>query len=70
MIISNLISIGDDGIGTEVQIHLVAPEENLQHHQCELELVGIYEALSKKFSMDIAVEIITNATKLFLDHHS
>lgn len=69
MISSDLIPIGNH-MGAEVKIHFASAEEDLQQHQCVLELVGIYEAITEKFTTDIAVEIITTATKIYLDNHS
>lgn len=69
MLSSDLIPIGDHMLA-EVKIHLASSEVDLQQQQCVLELAGIYEALDKKFTMDTAVEIITKATKLYLDSHT
>lgn len=58
-----------DEIGSKVELSSVAPDEKLQKVQYKFELVSIYEALTEKFSVDGAVELITDSIGMFLGHH-
>lgn len=69
MIVSELITVGNE-LGSKVKLRPNVTDEQLQKSQFELELVSIYEALSKKFSDEDAVEIITNAVSRFIEAHT
>ena len=69
MIASELGTVSEE-LGSKVELSAISADEQLQKSQFELELVSIFEALAKKFSVDEAVEIVTNSIGLFLEHHN
>lgn len=68
MIASELGTLGDK-LGSKVELHAISADVDLQKSQFEIELTSIYESLAKKFSVDEAIEIITNSIELFLKAH-
>lgn len=58
-----------DELGSKVELSSVAPDEKLKKVQYKFELVSIYEALAEKFSVDGAVELITDSIGMFLEAH-
>lgn len=68
MIASELGAV-DANLGSKVELSAISADERLQKAQFGLELVSIYEALAEKFSVDGAVELITDSIGMFLDHH-
>lgn len=68
MIISELGTVGNE-LGSKVELSAISADEDLQKSQFELELTSIYESLAKKFSVNEAVEIVTNSIELFLKAH-
>lgn len=69
MIASELGTV-DTKLGSKVELSAISADEQLQISQFELELVSIYEALAEKFSVDSAIELITNSIGLFINHHN
>lgn len=69
MIASELGTV-DTQLGSNVELSAISADEQLQKSQFELELVSIYEALAEKFSVDSAIELITNSIGLFINHHN
>lgn len=59
-----------DELGSKVELSSVAPDEKLKKVQYKFELVSIYEALAEKFSVDGAVELITDSIGMFLEAHN
>lgn len=70
MIKSQLIK-KDKEFGFLGEVEMVANIEDheLQLAQYQLELASIYEALAKRFSLDDAIEAITDSVELFLKAH-
>lgn len=56
-------------IATKVELGVIDDNPVISLAQLEYELVGIYDSLEKKFSMDEAVELITSSVSHFLDAH-
>lgn len=69
MIASELGTVGEE-LGSKVELSAISADEQLQKSQFELELVSIFEALAKKFSVDESIEIVTHSIELFLEHHN
>lgn len=44
-------------------------DHNLQLAQFELELASIYEALTNRYSLDDAIETVTDSVEMFLEAH-
>lgn len=57
-------------IVTKVELGTIDKNKEIQLAQLELELIGIYDSLEKKFSTDEAIEIITSSVSHFLEAHS
>lgn len=53
----------------DVELTTNVEDEDLQLAQYQLELASIYEALAKRYSLDDAVEAITDSVELFLKAH-
>lgn len=68
MIVSELGTVGEE-LGSKVELSAISADEQLQKSQFELELVSIYEALAKKFSVDESIELITNSIGVFINHY-
>lgn len=56
-------------IATKVELGVIDDNPVISLAQLEIELVGIYDSLEKKFSTDEAVELITSSVSHFLDAH-
>ena len=69
MIKSELGPIMDE-LGSKVELSSVTSDEKLSKVQFKFELVSIYEALAEKFSVDGAVELVTDSIGMFLEHHN
>lgn len=68
MIASELGTVGEE-LGSKVELSAISADEQLQKSQFEIELASIYESLAKKFTVNEAVEIVTNSIELFLKAH-
>ena len=68
MILSELGTVGNK-LRSKVELSAISADEELQKAQFELELVSIYEALAKKFSVDESIEIVTHSIETLMEHY-
>ena len=70
MIKSQLIKNDEEfGFFGEVILEPNIKDRNLQLAQFQLELASIYEALTNRYSLDEAIETVTDSVEMFLEHH-
>lgn len=53
----------------DVELRANVEDEELQLAQYQLELASVYEALAKRYTLDDAVEAITESLEIFLKAH-
>lgn len=67
MIKANMIPVGGD-LACEVEVDKIGDKKEMFKLEHTIELMSIYQALVKAYGFDDAMDVMTNAFKMFTSH--